>query len=112
MKIYQIHESWGMYDDYTDWIVGSYLNKKKAIVKMEEFKRINKEKRAQCDRCLECPLWEVDNDSDGLNSVIKKCSKHCSKAKIIKDPYGYDCDNYQGCYEERDYIIEEVEVEE
>lgn len=118
MKIYQIHESSGMYDDYIERIVGSYLNKEKAIAKMEELKRINKKKLNQCDKCSECPIWEIDI-SDTLNSIMKKCFKHCRKARIKEEyswyyekSYEYYCDNYQGYCEECDYTIEEVEVEE
>lgn len=44
MTIYQIHEYSGEYEDYRDYIVGSYLNREKATAKMEKLKCIEAEK--------------------------------------------------------------------
>ena len=112
MTIYQIHECSGEYEDYRDIIVGSYLNKDKAIAKMEELKHIDNERRVRAALCSECPIDDVDIMSENLDIVVRICSKYCSDAKITEDRFGYGCDNYHGYWDETTYEIEEVEVEE
>ena len=111
MIIYQIHEYSGEYEDYRDYIVGSYLNKEKAIAKMKELQWNDREKWTQAALCSECPIIDEDEMED-LDTVLKECSKWCGNAKIIKDRFGYDCENYQYYWDEATYDIKEVEVEE
>lgn len=42
MTIYQIHEHSGECENYRDYIVGTYLHKEKAVAKMEELQRTEK----------------------------------------------------------------------
>ena len=112
MVIYQIHEHSGAYEDYRDIIVGSYLHKDKAIVKMEELQRIEAERQVKSNHCSLCPIDDVDTMSEDLDTVVRICSKYCSNAKITEDVYGYDCENYCSSWDEATYEIKEVEVEE
>ena len=110
MKIYQIHEYSGEYEDYRDYIVGSYLSKEKAIAKMEELQRIEAERRVKADRCRFCPIEDEDVFDDVFDVVAKRCSMYCRDAKIKEEPYGYDCENYCCYWDEATYEIKEVEV--
>lgn len=90
MKVYQIHEYSGSYDDFTDYIVGTFLNKEKATEHMKYLESIVADMVADHDRCAEC-------DYD------KPC--------YIDDGNDY-CENYYDyqCEMENTYEIEEVEV--
>ena len=113
MVIYQIHEHSGAYEDYRDIIVGSYLHKDKAIVKMEELQRIEAKNQIQSIHCKFCPIADDDIDNEAFDVVVQKCSMHCSHAKIREsDIFGYDCENWEGYWDDIDYEIKEVEVEE
>ena len=112
MTIYQIHEYSGEYEDYRDIIVGSYLNKEKAIVKKEEFQCIEAEKQDKSSRCWSCPIMDIDMIADTFDVMVKSCSEYCQDAKITEDRFGYDCENYCGYWYEATYEIEEVKVEE
>lgn len=110
MKIYQIHEYSGEYEDYRDRIVGSYLNEDKAIAKIAEFQHIEAERQVKSNHCSLCPIDDVDTMSEDLDTVVRICSKYCSNAKITEDVYGYDCENYYSSWDEATYEIKEVEV--
>lgn len=110
MKIYQIHEYSGEYEDYRDHIVGSYLNKEKAIAKMEEFQRIEAERQTKTKLCSSCPLEDIEVISDCFYVVATRCAEYCQDAKITEDRYGYDCENYCSYWDEATYEIKEVEV--
>ena len=112
MIIYQIHEYSGDYEDYRDYIVGSYLNKEKAMVKMEELQCIETEKRDKSDHCSLCPICDEDIMDDDFDMAVKRCSRYCRDAKITEDRFGYDCKNYRSHWDETTYEIKEVEVEE
>lgn len=51
MKIYQIHKCAGMYEDYLEKIVGSYINKKKAEKMLLDFQKSEAAKQAQIEKC-------------------------------------------------------------
>ena len=112
MKIYQIHERFGDYENYRDYIVGSYLNKEKATTKMNELQRIEADRRVKAEHCRDCPIDDEDTIDDTLDTVVKRCSLYCKDAKITEEFYGYDCENYCCSWDDIDYEIKEVEVEE
>ena len=112
MKIYQIHEYSGTYEDYRDYIVGSYLNEEKARARKEELEHIEAEKQVKSDHCSLCPILDTDVIADTFDMAVKRCSMYCRDAKITEDHFGYDCENYCCCWDEATYEIEEVEVEE
>lgn len=116
MKIYQIHEHSGEWEDYRDRIVGSYLLKDKAEAEMERFiEEENKNKR-----CKNCPLYFCSADcdldcecgSDECNEYkIEETKKYCEDYEIYKDEDNeYECDNYISSFYDCRYNIEEVEV--
>ena len=112
MTIYQIHEYSGEYEDYRDIIVGSYLHKEKAILKTDVVRRIEAYKQMKANHCSLCPILDSDVTTDDFDVVAKRCSMYCRAAKITKDRFGYDCENYCFGWDEATYEIKEVEVEE
>jgi hypothetical protein len=116
MKIYQIHEYSGEWEDYRDYIVSSYLSKEKAEEEMERLI----EKANENKRCKSCPLYFCSADCDldcecGSDECeeykAEEIKKYCDNYKIYKDEVGeYACSNYifrlYDCY----YDIKEVEV--
>ena len=112
MKIYQIHEYSGEYEDYQDCIVGSYLNKEKAIAKKEEFQHTEDERWIKTKNCSLCPINDSDTMAENFDIVVQICSEYCSSAKITDDCYGYNCENYYCYWDKATYEIKEVEVEE
>lgn len=113
MKIYQIHQYGGAYEDAYDYIVGSYLSQDKAIVEKERFEKEEKIKR----KCNSCPLYICDDECNGdcgnsidcIKHSVKNAKKYCdSYASSSSDNSG--CKNYCGNGEESDFRIDEVEV--
>lgn len=90
MKVYQIHEYSGSYDDFADYIVGTFLSEAKAKEHMEHLQSIIADMVVKYNRCAECDF---------------------SKSCFVDDGAGY-CENcYDYRYEMDDaYEIKEVEV--
>lgn len=61
MKIYQIHEWGGEWEDRYDYIVSSYLSKEKAEAEKE---RLEKE-QAGIMKCNECPIYFCPFECNG-----------------------------------------------
>ena len=110
MIIYQIHECSGEYEYYRDYIVGSYLDKEKAIARMEELQHIEVGRQAQSEYCSACPICDTVTMAEDFDTAVKMCSMYCQNAKITEDVYGYDCVNYCSSWDEATYEIKEVEV--
>ena len=111
MKIYQIHEYGGYWEDSYDFIVASYLSEKKAIAEKE---RLEKEE-VEAIKCNSCPLYFCPNECDGKLCGTKKCKEYV--VSLVKDKCkGYEpdddgkCDNYHFKSDESFFRIEEVEV--
>lgn len=82
MKIYQIHEYGGQWEDRYDYIVASYLSEEKAI---KEKERLEIEEEGLM-KCSSCPLYFCEDDCD--NNCLE-CNKHrVEKAKSY-------CKNYE-----------------
>lgn len=110
MKIYQLHEHSGEYEDYRDRIIGSYLKRERAEeekAKAEAKEEELSERGRKCNRCpfLENPFAKVDD-------LIDIHSHYCSEAKLEDGEWGIYCDNYCSHWDEASFKIEEVEVEE
>ena len=111
MKIYQLHECGGEWEDYHDCIIGSYLRKERA----EEEKAIREAKEKELvehsKKCCRCPF--VQEDFDSLDNLLAELSDYCDKAEVGKGFYGeIDCNNYYEHWNENSFYIKEIEVEE
>lgn len=118
MKIYQIHEYGGEWEDRYDYIVGSYISHDKAIAEKERLEKEEEIKR----KCKSCPLYFCDLDCDEdcdecYKHQVNKAKKYCDryepfdKNKHNTDDYDEEdrCVNY--CLNEDSYFkIEEVDV--
>lgn len=110
MKIYQLHEYGGEWEDYHDYIIGTYLRKERAEeekAKAEAKKKELIERSRKCNRCPFLVFPPLD-----LNDLLDRHSDYCTEAKLEEDAYGIECDNYYQYWDENRYDIREVEVEE
>lgn len=108
MKIYQLHKHSGAWEDYHDYIIGSFLLKQRAEEEKLKAEVKENELREQSNNCEDCPfLYDAYITNDELLS-------YCPKAKLKKDEYSNDmiCENYYQHWHDSYFKIEEVEVEE
>ena len=110
MKIYQIHEYYGDWEDFRDYIRSSYLSKEKAIAD----KKQREEKEKQLTRCNRCPLYDYDLEE---SLQIIKAKEYCEDYELFDknqhNPELYeegDCVNWNPKYDESTFEIKEVEV--
>lgn len=105
MTIFQIVEATGCWEDYHEYIVGTYLHKQKAESELARLK-------AEVPDCDECPYSEEYQDKP----IETSCPHHKPK-KYTKNWHGDDCVSY-GCkncidpYDAPSYRMEEYEVDE
>ena len=110
MKIYQIHEYSGEYEDYMDRIVGSYLLQARAEEEKQKLESREAEFAAQSKKCHTCPIWNYASTTD-IGEIIAKHGDYCDEAKLLcDDVFGIDCENYFTLLRVATYTIEEVEV--
>lgn len=112
MKIYQIHEHYGDFEDYVDRIVGSYLHENKAQLELMNLRVRERERQIKGEKCNRCPIFDADMQGTDFDVAIKTVHEYCDQADITSDLYGYDCNNYCAHWDETTYEIEEIEVEE
>ena len=62
-------------------------------------------------KCRNCPFLKKDNVAE-VEDMLSYYEDYCSEMKLEDSPWGIDCDNYCYVYEESDFYIKEVEVEE
>ena len=111
MKIYQIHEHTGDYEDYRDYIVGSYLKKERAEEEKTKLELKEKELSNQSKKCRDCPFLE--EGMANISRLMSKYPNYCPDAKLEElNEYGIVCENYYIHWYESTFNIEEVEVEE
>lgn len=111
MTIYQLHEYSGEWEDFRDYIIGSYLKRERAEEEKIKVEAKEKELIEHYEKCSNCPYWNEDfNDVNALRSA---CSDYCSEADF--DEHSNDvvyCKNYFIHHDEAHFEIKEVEVEE
>jgi hypothetical protein len=113
MKIHQIHEYGGSYEDYCDRIVGTYLLEPKAIAEKERLEAIE----AEHEKCRNCPLYVcLDDNNDFCNNdcgeschkhILSNIAKYCDKYEDDGDDH---CTQHYWYRDSRTYEIKEVDV--
>lgn len=111
MKIYQLHEFGGEWEDKYDYIIGSYLRKERAEEEMAKAVAYNAAMVDKAAKCRNCPLFDREDD-DSVDDVLTAIGEYCTMKKIMKDEYGTHCENYSSFVDESYFRIEEIEVEE
>ena len=115
MKVYQIHEYGGCWEDSYDNIRFTYLDPVKATTKKRELE-IVEELSGMCDSC---PLWFCpkncieDCNKCGGNGYVKiiKAKKYCDRCNANVDEEGeIECANNASHYDESRFRIEEIDV--
>lgn len=113
MKIYQIHEYGGEWEDKYDYIVNSYASENKAKAELEQLEQEEEEYREWSDRCGNCPLFKLFKRKSDIK-VDEYCDKYEPFDINKHDPEEYcedePCVNYYIHREYCFYRIEEVEV--
>lgn len=117
MKIYQIHEYSGSYEDAQDYIAFSYLDSAKAQTKKDELEAqelIDK----MCDSCpLDYCFEDCNNDCKNCTDNIRiiRAKAYCNKCDI--NEYNMkngekciECKNHSRHYDDASFVIKEVEV--
>ena len=117
MKIYQLHEIGGSYEDSFDYIRGSYLKKERADEEKIKAEIEEEEAKEHSQRCEECPFyWSDINgksiDDLGLKNLLSKYPDYCNEVKLYRTEHGIDCENYYSKWDDSTFTIEEIEVEE
>lgn len=114
MKIYQIHEYGGHWEDRFDCIISSYISEEKAIAEKEKLEKEQEDFIKQSEKCSECPLY---NRNKNITDVKKYCNDYEPFDVGLYDADEYDesdlCVNYVRYCSYWDYSfyrIEEVEV--
>lgn len=117
MKIYQIHSYSGEWEDFRDYIIGSYLRKERAEEEMAKLEAKEKELIEHSKKCCHCPFLEASFISS--EDLLSKHPDYCSDAKLKKVSYDeedmcyeIDCENYYIKWDDATFKIKEVEVEE
>lgn len=110
MKIYQLHEYCGIYEDFTDTIIGSFLRKERAEEELIKAEAKEKELREKSEKCRNCLYAE--EDFIDINSLLIVFPDYCSELEIGHSDYGDYCDNWYQKWDDSTFKIIEVEVEE
>lgn len=110
MKIYQLHEYSGEYEDYRDRIIGSYFLRIRAEEEKAKAEAREKELYEHGRRCYFCPF--LDYSHAKIDDLLKKYPNYCSEAKLEESEWGIYCENYCSHWDEATFEIQEVEVEE
>lgn len=108
MIIYQLHKTGGQWEDYFDYIIGSYLRKERAEEEKIKAEVEEKELIEQGNKCNNCQL--IGHHFASIDDLLVKYP--CSEAKLEETDYGIQCANYCSHWDDASFRIEEVEVEE
>lgn len=111
MRIYQLHECGGEYEDYHDYIIGSYLRSERAEEEKVKVEAKEKMRMKHHKRCINCPFIELDT-SVNIDELLIENPYYCEEARLKMEEYGVDCENYYLHWDECSFYIEEIEVEE
>ena len=110
MKIYQLHERGGEWEDYYDYIRGSFLRKESAIEEKIKAEVRQKEEIKQGHKCYHCPF--IDEDFSEMRNLLLSYPNYCTQVKLEDCDGEIMCENYYIKFCESHFDIEEVEVEE
>lgn len=111
MKIYQLHEYSGEWEDYRDYIIGSYLRKERAEEEKVKAKERELKLRKKHSKCVNCPF--LDGDWEDKDELLKKHMNYCGEVDLEDcRPFTMGCKNYFSKWDESSFKIKEVEVEE
>lgn len=111
MKIYQLHEYGGEWEDSFDIIIGSYLRKERAEEEKAKAEAKEKELTSHSKRCRGCPF--IEQSFEDLDNLLSEYPNYCNESKLIDEgAWGMDCENYYTHWDEVTFKIKEVEVEE
>jgi hypothetical protein len=111
MKIYQLHEYYGEWEDRGDYICGSYLRRERAEEEKTKAEELEKYLIERSNRCYNCPFMD-DDLFLSVKDIIAKHPVYCNDAKLNNTDYGISCENYYMKHDSSFFKIEEVEVEE
>lgn len=98
MIIYQIHEHTGEYEDHSDTIIYSYLDKEKAENRLKELEEVHHKRLIQANLC-----WDCDEDRQRM------CNKYTPCGSLTKQCAN---DDYAYCTSAVWYEIKTAEAEE
>ena len=108
MKIYQLHKYGGEWEDYRDYIIGSYLHKERAEEAMAKAKNQELQKQLLAKQCTECPYHAYIEDNKTLADLMRQ---YCDHSDIHCDDEGeLFCKNFYCHWIDNDFNIKEVEV--
>jgi hypothetical protein len=110
MKIYQIHEFGGQWEDYYDYIVGTYLHKDRAELEMKKLVDTEEAHQKRYEKCQNCPIGDLDLQEDTFDAMKDACSTYCNRSQIYEELYGFGCENEEHYWDNNNYKIKEVEV--
>lgn len=112
MKIYQLHEYSGEWEDYRDRIIGSYLRKERAEEEMARAESKEKELLERGRKCANCPFLEFEDTWTDVGKLLSEYPDYCQDAKLEDTEYGINCSNYYYKWDDATFDVVEVEVEE
>lgn len=108
MKIYQIHKYEGMYEDYSDTIVSSYLDYSKALSEKERLEQEELSLREKGRKCANCHFisgnWSTTKDLTNIHS------EYCNEVSLEATEYGIGCNNYFSHWDDATFKVIEIEV--
>ena len=110
MKVYQIHEFGGQWEDSYDYIVGTYLYKDRAQSVMQKLVDVEESYQKRYENCQNCPIGDLDLNAGNLEDMKHACSTYCMHSQIEKDLYGFFCNNEESYKDDNHYRIDEIEV--
>ena len=112
MRIYQLHEYCGEWEDYRDLIRGSYLRRERAEEEKVKREAEQRELERRSDLCANCLF--IGEDASVMEKLLSKYPDYCDKKEFYIDTYDncIECENYYLHYDKSTFNIKEVEVEE
>ena len=110
MKIYQIHETSGSYEDYYDYIVGTYLHKDRAELEMQKLVNTEETRQKRYEKCQNCPIGDLDLQEDTFETMKDACNGYCNRSQIYEELYGFGCENEESYWDDKNYKIKEIKV--
>ena len=111
MKIYQLHEYSGEWEDFRDYIRGSYLRKERAEEEKAKVEAKEKELVEKSKKCNNCPALDAYPFAS-FDSLFPEYCHYCSEMELEETDYGVNCKNYYLKWDASTFQIKEVEVEE